>query len=61
MAETIQSSLGRRSLARMIKQTVLFDGAASIYHLYCANGDAQPGSVWARLSALLPMIRLRQN
>lgn len=30
---------------RMIKQTVLFDGAASVYHLYYANGDAQPGSV----------------
>lgn len=31
---------------RMIKQTVLFDGAASIYHLYYANADAEPGSVW---------------
>jgi catechol 2,3-dioxygenase-like lactoylglutathione lyase family enzyme len=31
---------------RMIKQTVLFDGAASIYHLYYANAEAQPGSVW---------------
>lgn len=30
---------------RMIKQTVLFDGAASIYHLYYANGNAEPGSV----------------
>jgi glyoxalase family protein len=30
---------------RMIKQTVLFDGAASIYHLYYANADAEPGSV----------------
>jgi catechol 2,3-dioxygenase-like lactoylglutathione lyase family enzyme len=31
---------------RMIKQTVLFDGSASIYHLYYANADAEPGSVW---------------
>ena len=31
---------------RMIKQTVLFDGAASIYHLYYANADAEIGSVW---------------
>ena len=31
---------------RMIKQTVLFDGDASIYHLYYANADAEPGSVW---------------
>ncbi|MFQ3212635.1 MAG: catechol 2,3-dioxygenase-like lactoylglutathione lyase family enzyme [Marivirga sp.] len=31
---------------RMIKQTVLFDGAASIYHLYYANADAEVGSVW---------------
>ncbi|HXW00314.1 MAG TPA: VOC family protein, partial [Anaerolineae bacterium] len=30
---------------RMIKQTVLFDGAASIYHFYYANGAAEPGSV----------------
>jgi catechol 2,3-dioxygenase-like lactoylglutathione lyase family enzyme len=31
---------------RMIKQTVLFDGENSIYHLYYANADAEPGSVW---------------
>ncbi|WP_421796489.1 ring-cleaving dioxygenase [Haliscomenobacter sp.] len=31
---------------RMIKQTVLFDGAASIYHLYYANANAEVGSVW---------------
>jgi catechol 2,3-dioxygenase-like lactoylglutathione lyase family enzyme len=31
---------------RMIKQTVLFDGSASIYHLYYANADAEVGSVW---------------
>jgi catechol 2,3-dioxygenase-like lactoylglutathione lyase family enzyme len=31
---------------RMIKQTVLFDGGASIYHLYYSNADAEPGSVW---------------
>ncbi len=31
---------------RMIKQTVLFDGAASIYHLYYANADADVGSVY---------------
>jgi len=30
---------------RMIKQTVLFDGKASIYHLYYANRNAQPGTV----------------
>ena len=30
---------------RMIKQTVLFDGTAPIYHLYYANKDAQIGSV----------------
>ncbi|MCH8568955.1 MAG: VOC family protein [Balneolales bacterium] len=30
---------------RMIKQTILFDGAVSIYHLYYANADAEPGSV----------------
>lgn len=31
---------------RMIKQTVLFDGTAPVYHLYYANGDADVGSVW---------------
>lgn len=31
---------------RMIKQTVLFDGTAPIYHLYYANAAAEPGSVW---------------
>lgn len=31
---------------RMIKQTVLFDGSASVYHLYYANADAEVGSVW---------------
>ncbi len=31
---------------RMIKQTVLFDGGASIYHLYYANADAEVGSVY---------------
>ena len=30
---------------RMIKQTVLFDGTAPIYHLYYANKNAQVGSV----------------
>src|SRR5688572_20048225 len=30
---------------RMIKQTVLFDGQAPIYHLYYANKHAQVGSV----------------
>lgn len=31
---------------RMIKQTVLFDGTAPIYHLYYGNADAEIGSVW---------------
>jgi len=31
---------------RMIKQTVLFDGRYAHYHLYYANADAQPGSVY---------------
>lgn len=31
---------------RMIKQTVLFDGGESVYHLYYSNADAEPGSVW---------------
>lgn len=31
---------------RMIKQTVLFDGGGSIYHLYYANADADVGSVY---------------
>lgn len=31
---------------RMIKQTVLFDGSAPIYHLYYGNADAEIGSVW---------------
>jgi catechol 2,3-dioxygenase-like lactoylglutathione lyase family enzyme len=31
---------------RMIKQTVLLDGAASIYHLYYANANAEVGSVY---------------
>lgn len=31
---------------RMIKQTILFDGGSSIYHLYYGNGDADVGSVW---------------
>lgn len=30
---------------RMIKQTVLFDGKAPIYHLYYANRDAEIGTV----------------
>lgn len=30
---------------RMIKQTVLFDGKAPIYHLYYANKDAEIGTV----------------
>jgi glyoxalase family protein len=30
---------------RMIKQTVLFDGTAPIYHLYYANKNAEVGSV----------------
>ena len=30
---------------RMVKQTVLFDGAAAIYHLYYANKNAEIGSV----------------
>ena len=30
---------------RMIKQTVLFDGTAPVYHLYYANKNAQVGSV----------------
>jgi len=31
---------------RLIKQTVLFDGRYAHYHLYYANADAQPGSVY---------------
>lgn len=31
---------------RMIKQTVLFDGRYAHYHLYYANADCQPGSVY---------------
>ena len=31
---------------RMIKQTVLFDGRYAHYHLYYANADSQPGSVY---------------
>jgi glyoxalase family protein len=31
---------------RMIKQTVLFDGRYAHYHLYYANADAEPGSVY---------------
>lgn len=31
---------------RMIKQTVLFDGTAPVYHLYYGNGDADIGSIW---------------
>ena len=31
---------------RMIKQTVLFDGRFAHYHLYYANADAEPGSVY---------------
>ena len=30
---------------RMIKQTILFDGAVSFYHLYYANAGAEAGSV----------------
>ena len=30
---------------RMIKQTILFDGTVSFYHLYYANADAEVGSV----------------
>jgi len=31
---------------RMIKQTVLFDGRYAHYHLYYANANAEPGSVY---------------
>lgn len=31
---------------RMIKQTVLFDGRYAHYHLYYANADCEPGSVY---------------
>jgi glyoxalase family protein len=31
---------------RMIKQTILFDGRYAHYHLYYANADAEPGSVY---------------
>jgi len=31
---------------RLIKQTVLFDGRYAHYHLYYANADAKPGSVY---------------
>lgn len=31
---------------RLIKQTVLFDGRYAHYHLYYANADCQPGSVY---------------
>ena len=31
---------------RMIKQTALFDGRYAHYHLYYANADAEPGSVY---------------
>jgi glyoxalase family protein len=31
---------------RMIKQTVLFDGRYAHYHLYYANADCDPGSVY---------------
>ena len=29
---------------RLIKQTVLFDGRYAHYHLYYANGKAEPGT-----------------
>ena len=35
---------------RMIKQTVLFDGRYAHYHLYYANADAEPGSVYTTFS-----------
>jgi catechol 2,3-dioxygenase-like lactoylglutathione lyase family enzyme len=31
---------------RLIKQTILFDGRYAHYHLYYANADAEPGSVY---------------
>jgi glyoxalase family protein len=31
---------------RLIKQTILFDGRYAHYHLYYANADCQPGSVY---------------
>ncbi len=31
---------------RMIKQTILFDGRYAHYHLYYANADCEPGSVY---------------
>ena len=31
---------------RLIKQTVLFDGRYAHYHLYYANADCEPGSVY---------------
>src|SRR5438874_4707155 len=31
---------------RVIKQTVLFDGRYAHYHLYYANADCEPGSVY---------------
>lgn len=35
---------------RLIKQTVLFDGRYPHYHLYYANADCQPGSVYTTFS-----------
>ena len=35
---------------RMIKQTVLFDGTAPVYHLHHDNRDAATGSVTAPFS-----------
>lgn len=34
---------------RLIKQTVLFDGRYAHYHLYYANGKAEPGTVMTTL------------
>ena len=31
---------------RLIKQTILFDGRYAHYHLYYANADCEPGSVY---------------
>src|SRR5215472_4421350 len=31
---------------RLIKQTILFDGRYAHYHLYYANANAEPGSVY---------------
>ena len=46
---------------RMVKQTVLFDGTAPIYHLYYGNGDAEIGTIMTTFPYRQAGVRARKG